>query len=332
MFRPMPRLLLPVALALCACAPAWAQQRTSIPVTVHGQVRYNPGGAPADNVNVRLELFSGGIQAETQTDRLGKFNFTNLAPGIYYVKVHKPNYIDTQQQVDLQTNTSDYILLQLTYDKAAEVTQRQAPPAVINAGVPVAARAEFVAGQTALLSAGNVDEGIAHLERAVALYPAYLEAQLLLGTAYMDRKDWVRAESTLRRALTLDARTTGALFALGEVYRQQRKYKEAEQALLAGLKLNPNSVGGHFALGRVYYEQGHVAKAGPHVGRALQLKPDFAEGHLIAGNILLRARQPENALVEFEEYLRLAPNGEYAERARAAAQKIRRALAAARRP
>jgi tetratricopeptide (TPR) repeat protein len=327
----MPRLLLPVALALVACAPAWAQLRTSIPVSVHGQVRYSPGGAPADNVNVRLELFSGGIQAETQTDRLGKFNFTNLAPAVYFIKVHKPNYIDAQQQVDLQTNTSDYVLLQLTYDKSAEATQRQALPAVINAGVPPAARAEFEAGRAALLDAGNIADGIAHLEKAVSLYPTYLEAQLLLGTAYMDGKDWARAESALRRALTLDPKAASALFALGEVYRQQKRYKESEQELRAGLKLNANSVRGHFTLGRVYYEQGNVVKAGPHVGRALQLKPDFAEGHLLAGNILLRARQPENALVEFGEYLRLAPNGEYAAQAQATVRRIEQALATTKR-
>jgi hypothetical protein len=40
----------------------------------------------------------------------------------------------------------------------------------------------------------------------------------------------------------------------------------------------------------------------------------------------LRARQPENALVEFEEYLRLAPNGEFAAQTRDIIQKIRQAL------
>ena len=52
------------------------------------------------------------------------------------------------------------------------------------------------------------------------------------------------------------------------------------------------------------------------MGTALQLDPKFARGHLLAANILLRVRQTENALVEFEEYLRLEPKGQFAEQAK----------------
>ena len=314
-------------------APAAAQMgRPLRPTSMHGQVRYAPGGAPADNVMVRVEAFRGGIVGEMQTDRLGKFRFTNLLPDLYLVKVHMPGYLDAEQQVDLKTSVSEYVLLQLVADKAARAAPRLPPPAVLKAGVPPAAQSEYDTARAALLDSSDLDKAIVHLGKAVALYPPFVEAQLLLGTVYMDKKDWPKAETALRRVLALDPKAAPALFALGEVYRQQKRYREAERELLAGLKLDDKSVQGHFTLGHVYSETGQLAKAGPHVGRALQLKPDFADGHLLAGNILLRARQPENALVEFEEYLRLAPQGGYAEQARAAAQKIRRALAEAKRP
>ena len=67
------------------------------------------------------------------------------------------------------------------------------------------------------------------------------------------------------------------------------------------------------------------------VGTALRLKSDLAEAYLLSGNLLLRARKPDEALAHFEEYLRLAPHGEYAKQARQAADKIRRALAASKR-
>ena len=314
-------------------APVAAQMGRSVRLgSVHGQVRYAAGGAPADNVMVRVEAFRGGVVGEMQTDRLGKFQFTNLIPDLYIIKVHMPGYFDAEQQVDLKTSVSAYVPLQLVADRATRAAPRLPPPGVLNAGVPPAARAEYDAGREALVSANDVDKAIAHLEKAVSLFPSFSEAQLLLGTAYMDKRDWAKAENALRRMLALDPKAAPALFALGEVYRQQKKYKEAERELLAGLKLDDKSVLGHFTLGHVYFETGALARAGPHVGRALQLKPDFADGHLLAGNILLRARQPENALVEFEEYLRLAPRGGYAEQARTAAQRIRQALAEAKRP
>jgi tetratricopeptide (TPR) repeat protein len=188
--------------------------------------------------------------------------------------------------------------------------------------VPGDALAEFQKGSDALLQ-NNIGEATAHLENALGLYPKYLEAMLLLGTAYMDEKDWDKAESKLKQVLVLDPNTTAAHFALGELYLRQKRYPEAEREMLAGVKLDPKSVLGHFMLGRLYYELGDLAKAGPQVGTALQLNPRFAQGHLLAGNILLRARQAENALVEFEEYLRLEPNGQFAKEARRLAQRIK---------
>lgn len=331
----MARLLRFVFILLAVyAAPAAAQVGTGSLrlASVHGQVRYAGGGRPADNVTVRLEPFRGGVLSEVQTDRLGKFQFTNLSPDLYIIRVHMPGYLDAEQEIDLKTSVSQYVQLLLVADRSAAESARLPPAGVLHAGVPAAARAEYDAARAALLDARDADAAVAHLEKAIALYPAFAEAQLLLGTTYMDKRDWARAEEALRRVLALDPKAARARFALGEVYRQQKKYKEAERELLAGLKLDDKSAQGHFTLGHVYFETGELAKAGPHAGRALQLKPDFADGYLLAGDILLRARQAENALAMFEEYLRLAPDGSYAEQARATAQKIRQALAATKRP
>jgi tetratricopeptide (TPR) repeat protein len=195
--------------------------------------------------------------------------------------------------------------------------------------VPTEAREELEKGMTALLAGGKkekLEEAASHLEKAVNLYPDFFEAQLELGTVYMDLQQWEKAEKALLHATEIDPKSANALFALGEAQRRQKKYAEAEKSLQKGLTLDEKSWQGHFNLGHVYWDMGDWAKAGPHVGRALQLKPDFAEGHLLAGNILLKARQAQNALVEFQEYLRLAPHGEYANEARALVEKIKVAL------
>lgn len=64
-----------------------------------------------------------------------------------------------------------------------------------------------------------------------------------------------------------------------------------------------------------------------HAKRALQLKPDLAAAHLLKGNLLFKARRAQDALPEFEEYVRLDPNGEFANQTRALVQKIKTALA-----
>jgi len=298
---------------------------SSIPLQVNGQVRYAQGGRPAEFILVRLESFGGGIVGETTTDRSGKFVFTNLAPDLYTVIVRTVGFREIQQQVDLRTQLTDYVQLQLVADTKPSDSSPSKRAGVINAGIPKDARAEFEKGRDALLLANNT-EGILHLENAVRMYPGYLEAMLLLGTAYMDKPDWEKAQSTLRQVLVLNPKMAVAHFALGDLNLRRKKYSEAEKDLLAGIELDGKSVQGHFMLGRLYYELGDLAKAGRQVGTALRLNPSFALGHLLAGNILLRAHQAENALVEFEEYLRLEPNGEFSEQTREAVQRVRQAL------
>src|SRR5258705_12287518 len=82
---------------------------------IHGQLRFADGGAPAQNVLVRLESYDGGGSlSEVFTDRSGKFRFSSLLPAQYSVRVHESGYLDTQQEVDLQTSPSGYVMMQLT--------------------------------------------------------------------------------------------------------------------------------------------------------------------------------------------------------------------------
>jgi len=299
---------------------------SSIALQVNGQIRYAQGGRPAEFVLVRLESFGGGVSDETTTDRSGKFRFTGLMSELYIVSVRVAGFREVQQQVDLRTQVTDYVQLQLVADEKTSDVSPSKRAGVINASVPNDARQEFEKGRDALLQANNINECILHLENAVRLYPKFLEAMFLLGTAYMDKPDWDKAESTLRQVLVLNPKMAVAHFARGDLNLRQKKYAEAEKNLLAGIELDDKSVQGHFMLGRLYYELGDLPKAGRQAGTALQLSPKFANGHLLAGNILLRARQPENALVEFEEYLRLDPNGEFSQQAKETVQRIRRAL------
>lgn len=312
-----------VVLAFAAC-PALAQQ-------IQGQVRY-ANNQPAFNVPV--ECAGSNCSGYRYTDRQGKFRWTfgggaggiSGGTGNYTITVSVPGYrTETRSVTFLDVSQSEYMFITLRPDPKA-LGAPTGPPAVVNAGAPPAARTELEAGSKAI-DEGKAEEGIPHLEKAVSLYPDYLEAHLLLGTAYMDTKQWDKADAALRRALKINPKSAEVHFAISELYREQKKYSEAEKEAQEGLKIDDKSWQGHLTLGRIYADQGNIAKAGPEVGTALKIKPDLAEGHLLAGNILLKARQAENALVEFEEYLRLDPNGKYAPATKQLVEKIKKALA-----
>jgi tetratricopeptide (TPR) repeat protein len=289
-------------------------------------VRYD-GGGPAYQILVRLERFDGGLVGQEYTDRNGKFRFNNLRPLTYIVTIHLPGYQDIKQQVELVTRNNDYAVFTLRPDRPSTPASSRSAAVIIDVKAPLEARREFERGRAALLEAGKPQEGIAHLEKAISLYPNFLEAHLMLGTAYMDAGQLEKAESTLSKALSINTKAAEAYFALGEVYRQQKKYREGEKMLREGLKLHERSWQGHFTLGRLYWDMNEWVKAGREIAKTLQLKPDLAEAHLLGGNILLRARKNEDALLEFEEYLRLDPKGKFAAQARETVAKIRKALA-----
>jgi Tfp pilus assembly protein PilF len=292
---------------------------------VSGEVRL-PGNASApQNVQVRLERFSGGIVDQIPTDNRGRFRFPNLPRGYYKVIVNAPGYRPTQQDADLQVLFRIYLVVELTADNSTNTSGVRILNEVVDARIPAAAREEFSNGRTAL-ARKDYQQAIIHLEKAISGYSSFFDAQLLLGTAFMDLREWNKAEKALLRAVEIKPDNATAIIALGEVYWRQKRNTEAEQTLLDGLKLDDKSWHGHFTLGRLYWDMGEVMKAGGPIGKTLQLKPDLAEAHLLAGNILLRVNQRERALVEYREYLRLAPKGEFVVQVQELVRKVEKTL------
>jgi tetratricopeptide (TPR) repeat protein len=324
------RVLLVFVSILATAVFAQAQKR----VEIHGQVRFADGGKPAANVVVRLESYEGGGSiGEAFTDSSGKFQFTSLPPAQYSVRVRHSGYRDAQQTIDLTTTSSGLVLLQLSRDASSSSTISK--PGSIDANVPPAAQKEFDKGVSALAEGGKdkTTFAVKCFEKAVSIYPKFIEARLKLGTAYMDLGQWDKAEQALLATIEVDGNAFNALFALSEIYLRQNKFSDAERVLVKGLAIEDRSYLGHLNLARVYWEKSReikdLAQAKPtleksyeEIKRALTLNPDLAGAHLLKGNLLLRVGRTTDAITEFHEYLRLEPNGAYATETRTLIEKI----------
>jgi len=314
---------------------------TTTTVEIHGQVRFVEGGAPAEQVLVRLESYdSGGSISEVFTDRLGKFRFTGLPPAQYSIRVRQSGYRDAQQNIDMTTTSSGLVMLQLFRDipiAGKTVTGG------IDANVPPAAQKEFDKGVAALAEGGRdkTTFAVKCFEKAVTIYPKFVEAHLKLGTAYMDLEQWDKAEKALLATTEVDPKAFNAFFALSEIYLRENKVSEAEKVLTQGLAIQDASYLGHLNLARVYWEKSReikdLAQAKPaleksydEVKRALMLDPNLAGAHLLKGNLLLRVGRANDALGEFNEYLRLEPNGAFAGETRTLIDKIKKATSQSR--
>jgi tetratricopeptide (TPR) repeat protein len=203
------------------------------------------------------------------------------------------------------------------------------PGATVSAvelAIPAQARKDLSAGKELLEKGQEIDKSIELLQKATREYPRYAEAYLLMGVAYGRQSKWNDAAAALDHAIEINPKYTAAYAVLGALDNQLNKFADAEKPLLKAAELNPDSADVHLQLARTYWGLNRWQDADPHAQKAVQLAPDNADGHLLLGNILLRKRDAPGALREFEESLRLAPNGPLAEPTRQMVSKIQAAL------
>ena len=333
------RIALMVGLILVASSQLLAQDiraPTAFGGTITGQVRAE-GGQPAFNILVRCEARISGTCGQEMTDRSGRFRFSGLAPAQYVISVRAPGYIEQSQDVELQTTPSATLQFQLRSDGSPRKATSSA--LVVDANVPPSAKKEFdqAAALVATSKKESIEEAVRHLEKAVTIYPQFVQAHLMLGTAYMDLNQSEKAEQTLKRTVELNPKAGNALLALGELYLRQKKDEDAEKILLQGLQVEDRSAQGHLSLARVYWSMSSkikdetqarptLEKAYDQVKKSIELDPNLAAAHLLKGNLLLRVRRVADAQHEFEEYLRLEPKGAFAEQTRVTVDKIKKAL------
>ncbi len=310
---------------------------------IQGTVRYGPAQRTAIGVLVRCSG-TGGTN-EHLTDPNGRFYF-RVSPGHYDCSVRVPGFIEERRSVDLiDTQSSEFMDFRLREesDNRSPGTGASAQPAEPN--IPGKAREEFDKGAAAIAlgKKENLEEGVIHLEKAVALYPQYLQAQLMLGTTYMDLQQFDKAEPALKKAVEINPKAANALFALGEIYLRQKKDDDAEKVLLQGLQIEDRSFQGHLILARVYVDMAAKikdetqnrplrVKAFDQVNEALKYNSDLAQAHFIKGNLLLSVGRDQDAQHEYEEYLRLDPKGPFADKAKGWIEKIKKALASEKKP
>jgi len=149
----------------------------------------------------------------------------------------------------------------------------------------------------------------------------------LMGVVNLETGKFAEAEPQLAKATEIEPKLTTAFFALGICRNQMAKYAEAETALVRGLELDPDSADGHYHIAETYWNLGRFDDSEPHARKALALKADMAPAHVLIGNAMLRKHDAPGALKEFKEYLRLAPQGEFAPATKAAVDRLEKGLA-----
>ena len=121
---------------------------------------------------------------------------------------------------------------------------------------------------------GRLPDAIASLERAVALRPAFFEAWLNLGNAFLESRDPERALRCYATAEALDASVAQLHNNAGNAHRDSGRPAEAIAAYRRALAIDPRYASAHSNLGNVLKDLGDAEGAVREFREALALVPD----------------------------------------------------------
>jgi Tfp pilus assembly protein PilF len=337
MFRTSSRFFLPL-LVFCMLASSLQAQKPTIgggrPAggIIDVQVRYADGRPGPRGIHVRLESAEGGAEADLDTIDGGKCQFRQRTSGVFIVRISEGTYKEVSARVELIANPMAYVTLDLIPLKKEPAPDVSVPPAdptdsvsVKDLAIPEPARQEFTKGEEAL-RAKNADESVKHFQKAVKIYDAYPQAYRLLGDAFVEKQQWPEAETALKKSIELQPDLAPAYFDLGALRNQTKNYPGAEEALKKGLQLTPDATVGKYELAKTYWAIGRWQDAAPLAGDTVQALPDLAAAHVLLANIRLKQRDAPGALHEYQEYLRIEPQGTMAPQVRDMVDKLQKAL------
>ena len=296
------------ALALlftAAAVPALAQTGQFKGVVV------DAANKPVERAKVTFVQAETNRKIETTTNRRGEYQQVGLAPGNYSVTAEKEGLTQTfEVRLGIETKEVNFSLN---------------PKAAGGPDPKEVARIEGIkkafADGAALANEGKTDEAIAKFNEVIKEVPTCGECYANIGSAHVRKQEWDKAEEAYKKALGVNPESVEAYNGLANVYNAQKKFKEA-QAMSAEAAKRGGAAGGAgnaeslYNQGVIAWKANDFAKAQELFSSAVKANEKHAEAHFMLGQANLNLGKLPEAAKEFETYLKLAPSGPNAEKAK----------------
>jgi tetratricopeptide (TPR) repeat protein len=334
--------------ATSGLVPSVAQSPVTRQITgdVHLGGQNAPAGVPVVLQIVSSRYAAGSNEAEvahTVTDKRGAFTFDRLETlgrnggrEFFAVSTQLPGYDRAFQVADLTFAAHGEVTLVLERAKPAPSAEASADSRADRGGtaapsshrpVGLEAREAMSRAQDLLFREHNAAASVEEFKKALKSDPWYGPGYVLLGLAYMQLQQWSDAQFAFSEATKVEPGNVQAYLGLGSAMNEQHNYSGAQKALEHALDLNPDSAEAHYELARTFGAQQKWEEAAPHARRSIEINSDYAGPHALMGNIYLMQQDLPLALAEFQEYLRLDPEGSLAPSVKALIAEIQKSMA-----
>jgi tetratricopeptide (TPR) repeat protein len=307
------------SLAVALAAPAFAQSTGM----VKGKV-LDGQNQPVEAAKISIEFADGmNRKYETKTNKKGEFIQIGLQPGNYRVTAEKEKVGLQSFDVRVRLGSAAEVNFQLTPDSGSGRPMTKEEAAKVQAF-----KGAFDAGVTAS-NAGDHDTALAKFTEALTMQLDCYACQFNIGGAYSAKKDYAKAEEAYKKAMLMRPDSGEPYAALANIYNTQRRFDEAsamsaEATKRAGSGSGDGGADELFNQGVIFWNAGKIAEAKKQFEQALAINGGLADAHYWVAMANLNEGNLPVAATHFEEYLKLVPDGQYADQAKGVLTQIKK--------
>ncbi len=303
---------------------------TSCNLTI--RILYENDLRPTD-MQERVQLLnSGGVPiGETFTDSSGQAHFGPLTGGSYTVRVTGLDIAESTSRFDILPRESMHYESVFVRLKPPGVTptSKQGTISAASLKVPEKAARELERGNQELRK-HNPEAARKHYQKALEIYPQFSSALNNLGVLCMEEKDYACSRDSFEKAVAADPDNAHALINLARIRMLERAVPAAQALLEKALVIDPLDPQALTLMAENSLNAGHYDDAVAYAHKVHTVPHErFAVAHLIAGEALELQRKPQEAAVEYETFLKEAPQDPAAATARAGLERVQSTSAAA---
>jgi tetratricopeptide (TPR) repeat protein len=257
-------------------------------------------GKPVAGAQISIVVKGGDASKpiKLETDKRGLFTADRLFPGTYVVTISTEGLNLNKAMTEVPVGKTgilelgDIKLQALAPDKTVDLKKAQE-----------------------LADAGDYDGAITKYNEVIALAAASTKMKpedvaalhFNVGIVYEKKKDWANAESSYRKALTLDPTLVKAYDGLGNVYQAQNRPDEAIKLFEEAAAAQPTNGKFTYDLGLFLWAKGKNAEAYEALTKAAALLPDNAEVNYHLGVTAIGLNKNAEAVTYLEKYLAMSP-------------------------
>ncbi len=283
-----------------------------------GGMVFDEGRRPVGQVPVELLNDFNSVIQRTRTDGSGRFVFRGVSWGRFVIKVLPlgTNLEEQYHEVEISGVGADgkAIADNILVDIRLKVRRRtgdliETKGVLFAQEVPDEAR-KLYEGGVSDLNASKVEPGVAKLEKALEIFPAYYLALVKLGVVYIEQQKFEPARDILTKAVAVNERSFMGWYGLGFADFSMNKMDASILAAQKALELDKTSVNALFLLG---------------LAQRRVKNYDGAEKSLVQAKVLDKGKTPDinwnlallyahnlkrfkEAADELENYLKIDPN------------------------